>query len=328
MKPSNHQRPSAYAISFFILGVFSSVSLYGELAQPVSPVTPTSPRTSYWSQGGASLLPKSKQEIPFINRSELTTLLKTGTPVLFLDTREPHEFRKSHIPNAVNVPFTQRKSIFRTLPKMTNTTFIPYCNWDFRAYVFAREMKDAGFQNIMMMYPHGLRSWRASGYPAAGEEPGVTDREAWKEFLSVIAKRPEGATWRSQNPEIASASAVSLPRNDDVTMTPRNDVTVDNVRHISMSIHPKHIEPAYIEASVGDQLVIDVTAEGEDHWLVMPDFDIDLHIQKGETKTIKLDITKPGYLPFGCILCCTKYQCKMKQAILVDLKDGVAAYGA
>jgi len=73
--------------------------------------------------------------------------------------------------------------------------------------------------------------------------------------------------------------------------------------------------------------VINLVAEGEDHWFVMPDFNVDLHLKQGEQKTIELDIKKPGYFPFGCITCCVKYQCKIKQAILVDLKEPVSSYG-
>lgn len=266
-------------------------------------------RGSYWAVGGTNLIEEKHPLIPVLERGELFRLLKRNEKIVFLDIREPHEFQKSHIPGARNISFTNRSDFFSKFNLKDQTTYIPYCNWDFRGYVAARELKEKGIQNIMMMYPHGLRGWIGSGLPAAGEEAGMPDQEALGKLRSVIL----------------SSSTVTLSDSEE-SMT-RDSSSAGETKHITMRLLPKTIEPTHIEGSVGDRLVIDLLAEGEDHWFVMPDFDVDLHLKQDEQKTIEIDLTKSGYFPFGCITCCVKYQCKIKQAILVDLKEPVSSYG-
>lgn len=272
-------------------------------------------RVSYWSQGGQNLIGE-RAEIPFLNRKTLLPLLSQGS-ILLLDIREADEFDKSHLPNALNIPFSNRAAYYDQLKSNSNRTLVPYCNLDFRAYVAGMELKQMGFSNIAMMYPHGLKGWKAQGLPVAGKGMGVSDQKAQEMLQDVIAKSPEGTTKPSTSSEIASALFGPQPRNDGEGRT----------RRIPMRILPKRVEPSHISASVGDQLILDLVAEEEDHWFVMPDFHINLHLKKGEWKTVTLNITRSGYFPFGCITCCTQYRCQTKQAVLVDLKEPVASYG-
>ncbi len=279
-------------------------------------------RGSYWTSGGTNLIEDKLPLIPFLERKELFRLLRQTDSIVFLDIREPHEFQKSHIPGARNISFSNRHDFFSKFSSDDQMTYIPYCNWDFRAYVAARELKEKGIRNIVMMYPHGLRGWIGSGLPAAGEEAGVDDEEAITKLRSVILNPP--SVILSSSTVTLSDSEESMTR--DSSAAPQDD-TIGETKHITMRLLPKIIEPAHIKASVGDHLIINLMAEGEDHWFVMPDFDIDFHLKQGEQKTIEIDLTKSGYFPFGCITCCVKYQCKIKQAILVDLKEPVSYYG-
>ena len=270
-------------------------------------------RASYWAQGGTNLVGERYEQIPFLERHELFGLLKEKDRVLFLDIREPSEFEKSHLPKAFNISFASRASLYDQLKTNPNQIVVPYCNWDFRGYIAAIELKRKGIANVRMMYPHGLRGWIAQGLPVAGREAGKTDEEAFRLLNDLLATKMISST--SSAREMADPSSTSMGEGRS------------SARHILLRILPKIVEPAHIEASRGDRLTVDLIAEEEDHWFVIPDFGVNLHLKKGEEATVTLNLTRAGYFPMGCISCCIKYQCKIKQAILVDFKESLTAYG-
>ena len=291
---------------FLVILILLVFILFETLPPLSAQENPPPSRASYWATGGESLI-EEKQEIPFIEREALFQKLKAKNPVLFIDTREPHEYVKSHLPNAVNIPFLKIKEHEEKLPQNSPTTIlIPYCNWDFRAYVAGLELKRQGYSNITMMYPHGLKGWEAGRLPLAGEAAGKTDRAAQTELDQILAK-----PFSIQTPE------------SKTTESPQKG----EVRRIEMHILKKKVEPRHIEASVGDHLILELHAEEEDHWFVIPDFGVNVRLKPGESKTIELDIKRAGYFPYGCITCCTRYQCQVKQAILVNLKLDPSFYG-
>jgi len=309
--------PIAGAFLFISIANVNVPGLFGALAPGARAIGLPNARSSYWASGGKNLITQTQEhQIRFIERDELFDALRKER-VTFLDIREANEFVTSHIPNALNIPFSKREAYYERLKSIVPPTsfLVLYCNWDFRAYVAAVEMKQRGFSNIVMMYPHGLRGWIAEGLPVAGVGVGKTDANAWR--------------------EITSATLGTLPRNDVIARRPsgrRSNLTTDESKasktlRSTLRIVPKQVIPRHIKASVGDRLILDLTAEEEDHWFVIPDFGINIHLKPGEHQTVELNITRPGYFPFGCITCCTKYQCQIRQAILVDLEKDVSAYG-
>ncbi|ODS23282.1 hypothetical protein AB835_09685 [Candidatus Endobugula sertula] len=88
--------------------------------------------------------------------------------VVFVDTREPEEFAKSHIPGAVNIPMRDlNQSIYHRLKKADRV--ISYCVKDFRGYEVARQMLDNGVNNVAVMKPHGFSGWQSSGLPITSD---------------------------------------------------------------------------------------------------------------------------------------------------------------
>ena len=296
---------------YFIASFFLICTLFNNAIPLFAQENPPPSRTSYWATGGENLV-EEKQEIPFIERKELFQKLKTKNQLLFIDTREPHEYAKSHLPNAINIPFLKIKEHSEKLLPNSSATLVPYCNWDFRAYVAGLELKRQGYSDIVMMYPHGLKGWEAGGLPLAGETTGKTDKEVQTE-LEQILKDPSFLQSNNLGKEIVSPPSAT-----------RNDV---RPRRIEMHILKKKVEPRHIIATVGDHLILTLHTEEEDHWFVMPDFNLNIHLKPGESKTVELDIKRSGYFPYGCISCCTRYQCQVKQAILVDLDLAPSFFG-
>lgn len=287
----------------FCAGSFAVIATTGWCAEVAAQPLP---RTSYWTSTGQNLKLEKPPEIPFLERQALFNLLKAQKPILFLDVREVDEFEKKHLPNAINVPFSTRQESFEKLKKQTDKILVPYCNWDFRAYVAALDMKQAGLQNIRMLYPHGLRGWIASGFPVAGKEAGQLDTQAWDVLLAAIEKP-------------APLTPPSPSRGEGKGEGERISVSLELV--------PTKANPAHINASVGDTLILEVIGHEEDHWFVIPDFGVNLRLNPGQRQTVELPITRAGYFPYGCITCCERYHCQTKQAILVDLPGDLTHYG-
>lgn len=275
-------------------------------AEP-APAAPN--RVGYWTSTGTNLH-REESRVPFIQTEDLLDAIRSGRKVVFVDIREDFEFSKSHVPNARNIPFSRRLEL---IPEFKNnargTMLVPYCNWDFRAYVAARDLKANGLSNVFMMYPHGLRGWIAQGLPHAGEEAGQSEEEAVSR-LETVLRNP--AQFLINNAESDPDARVKEPL---------------RINEVNMKLFAKYTDPQHIRAKVGDKLVIHVEAMDEDHWFVVPDFGIEEHLEKGERRTVEMTIVRPGYFPFGCISCCTRYRCKTKQAILADLEEPTSYYG-
>jgi len=211
-------------------------------------------RVSYWATEGENLV-EQEQEIAFIERRELFDLLKSKQPVIFVDTREAKEYQVSHLPNALNMPFSKRHEFIASLTdEQKEAMIVPYCNWDFRAYVSALELKKAGIQNLHMMYPHGLRGWEAAGLPLAGESIGQNDAQASAKLDQLLKDN------QFVSDVITKSTASQRPA----------DAPPPETRTIEMRILKTKVEPRHIKASVGERLILNLHAEEEDHHFVIP----------------------------------------------------------
>ena len=87
----------------------------------------------------------------------------------------------------------------------------------------------------MMMYPHGLHRWIGLGLPAAVEEAGVGDNEAWKKLQSVIL-RPDLVGAKDLTARCFAALSMTRLLRLFTELTPtlcvgaQNDVNVSAVR--------------------------------------------------------------------------------------------------
>jgi rhodanese-related sulfurtransferase len=83
-------------------------------------------------------------------------------PVL-IDVREPFEFRRSRIKNAVNLP---SKADLRTFTDslMKTTHIFLYCSTDYRAINAAEELIEKGFLHVYNLNG-GIVAWRKAGFP-------------------------------------------------------------------------------------------------------------------------------------------------------------------
>jgi rhodanese-related sulfurtransferase len=66
-------------------------------------------------------------QYPVITSEEVTTWMTGTSKVVLIDTRMRDEYRKGHIPGAVNIPAESMKGERARLPKVKSTPIIFYC---------------------------------------------------------------------------------------------------------------------------------------------------------------------------------------------------------
>ncbi len=124
------------------------------------------------------------KEIPI---DQLLSEIALDKNVVFVDTREPAEFKKSHIPGAVNIPMRNlNHAVYQQLQQADRV--ISYCVKDFRGYEVARQMLDNGVSNVAVMKPHGLSGWQSLGLPMTA---GDISEETNKKQLYRCAKEQQ-----------------------------------------------------------------------------------------------------------------------------------------
>ncbi|MDE0316168.1 MAG: rhodanese-like domain-containing protein [Candidatus Poribacteria bacterium] len=85
---------------------------------------------------------------------------------VFVDTRSAANFKRGHIPSAVNVPVNRVKQNLSLLPTDKEVFLITYCGGIEcpNAYQLMNVLLGHGYRNVKF-FPRGLRGWQALGYP-------------------------------------------------------------------------------------------------------------------------------------------------------------------
>ncbi len=125
------------------------------------------------------------KELPI---EHLLSEIAQGKKVVFVDTREPTEYAKSHIPGAINIPMRNLNDEVYSKLKQADRV-ISYCVKDFRGYEVARKMLENGVNRVAVMQPHGLSGWRSVGLPLSS--PENTANNIVKEQLYRCAKEQQ-----------------------------------------------------------------------------------------------------------------------------------------
>ncbi len=76
--------------------------------------------------------------------------------VLIIDLREPNEYKKAHIPTAVNIPYMEFENKKSVLP--LDRLLILYCDRGNLSLLLARELSKDGYQ-VKNIYG-GIRAYR------------------------------------------------------------------------------------------------------------------------------------------------------------------------
>lgn len=128
------------------------------------------------------------RSIPYISVEELY-MLRENTDVVILDTREPEEFKVSHLIDSKFVGFNTFSSEAVLLDiKDKNTPIIVYCSLGIRSEVIGEKLEKAGYTNIKNLYG-GIFEWKNKAYPIIDSTNIETEKvhtfsKRWSKWLN------------------------------------------------------------------------------------------------------------------------------------------------
>ena len=94
---------------------------------------------------------------------EVANNLKQGTDLVVIDVREEEDYKKGHVPGAINIPIHELEKRIKDLPKRREVVAYcrgPYClmSYDAVSVLRKRGLKARRLQA-------GMPEWRAAGLP-------------------------------------------------------------------------------------------------------------------------------------------------------------------
>ncbi len=112
-----------------------------------------------------STLPKA----PCVKIQTVKEWQKSGREFLFVDVREPREYRVGHLPGAVNIPYFNLEKQRSEIPLDKPVVF--YCTLSsWRAPYAGNLMADFGLNNVYVL-EGGASGWNAGGQVIYAEDP-------------------------------------------------------------------------------------------------------------------------------------------------------------
>ena len=129
----------------------------------VSTLALTAPVTVAKDMTAKELVDEAKKSICEVSVSEAKALLDKGG-YIFLDCREPKEFKMGHIPGAMNIPRGLLEfKIAKKIPDK-NAKIVMYCKKGGRGCLATCTLCRMGYKNAQNM-GGGWMAWEKAGYP-------------------------------------------------------------------------------------------------------------------------------------------------------------------
>ena len=142
-----HKRIVSLVVLSLVLSVTSGTGLL--LAEDLTP---------------QDLVASAKAEISSITVAEAKDLLDKGE-YLFIDVREPDEFKMGHIPGAVNIPRgLVELRIGAQVEENKDAKIVIYCKSGGRSSLATQSLAKLGYKKLLNM-DGGWIAWEEAGYP-------------------------------------------------------------------------------------------------------------------------------------------------------------------
>jgi len=96
--------------------------------------------------------------------NELLDRIESKSAPVIIDARTGFEFKRGHVPGAINAP--PRKILLKTakLPKGTSSEMVIYCEHGQRATIAKKLLAVRGYSNTSLLEGH-LKKWKKAGLP-------------------------------------------------------------------------------------------------------------------------------------------------------------------
>ena len=109
------------------------------------------------------MVAEAKGSVCQVTVSEAKGLLDEGGHI-FLDCREPKEYKMGHVPGAVNIPRGLLEFKIANKVPEKNTPIVMYCKSGGRGCLAACTLCRMGYEKVMNM-DGGWLAWEKAGYP-------------------------------------------------------------------------------------------------------------------------------------------------------------------
>lgn len=126
----------------------------------------------------------NKKSVPYIKATELN-----NSNCVLLDTREPQEYKVSHLPKAISVGYNHFdiKNV-TAIVKDKNTPIVVYCSVGVRSEQIGEKLQKSGYTNVYNLYG-GIFDYKNKGGKVVNPQNKVTDsvhafNKQWSIYLN------------------------------------------------------------------------------------------------------------------------------------------------
>ncbi len=119
---------------------------------------------SFYVSSFYDLIIEAKSKVSYISIKK-AKLLFSKKQVKIIDCREPGEFKKGHLPFAINVPRGVIEKMINKVPNVSkNSKMVLYCKKSGRSTLSAYNLKRLGYKNVKVM-KGGFTEWKKALHP-------------------------------------------------------------------------------------------------------------------------------------------------------------------
>ncbi len=100
----------------------------------------------------------------YMQQEQLLAKIKKGQPPVIIDVRSDSEYKSSHVPGAIHIPFWTAFTTDKLDSYDKTESIVLYCEHGPRAGISKLAMRIAGFENISYLAGH-MTAWKKAGLP-------------------------------------------------------------------------------------------------------------------------------------------------------------------
>src|SRR5882724_3323065 len=104
------------------------------------------------------MLAEARQVVPEEGPEDLQRRLKSATPPVVIDVRDPDEYRDGHIEAATNISRGFLEFRIAGAVSDPSTPIVLYCQTGLRSVLAARQLKELGYQTVINLQG-GYQKW-------------------------------------------------------------------------------------------------------------------------------------------------------------------------
>src|SRR5205823_12705052 len=146
------------------------------------------------------MLAEARQVVPEEGPEDLQRRLKSATPPVVIDVRDPDEYRDGHIEAATNISRGFLEFRIAGAVSDPSTPIVLYCQTGLRSVLAAKQLKELGYENVINLQG-GYAKWAQSGLPVVKDialSPDQIQRYSRHFLLNQVGDKGQRRLLRSK----------------------------------------------------------------------------------------------------------------------------------